>query len=95
MTPTLDPLAPTPAEQASEEEALDALAEVALCAALRPRARRRAALLASGHLEARRGRGWARLTRRRLSIRAHDRTGRAGLHVVLRRGTELVRLPFA
>lgn len=95
MTPTRDPLAPTPAEQASEEEALDALAEVALCAALRPRARRRAALLASGHLDRRSGRGWGRLTRRRLAIRAGATTREGGFCVVLRRGTELVRLPFA
>lgn len=93
MTPTRDPLAPTPAEQASEEEALDALAEVALCAALRPRARRRAALLASGHLVP--CHGHYRLARRRLSLYSGRIRPRHGNCVVLRRGPELVRLPFA
>ena len=93
MTPTRDPLAPTPAEQASEEEALDALAEVALCAALRPRARRRAALLASGHLVP--GPWHYRLAHRRLSLYSGRIRPRHGNCVVLRRGPALVRLPFA
>ena len=93
MTPTRDPLALTPAELASEEEALDALAEVAILRALHPRARRRAALLASGHLVP--GPWHYRLARRRLSLYSGRTCPGQGMRVVLRRGAELVRLPFA
>lgn len=93
MTTAIDPFALTPAEQRAEEEAADALAEIAVLRALRPRARRTAALIASGHLRVDRGRyhSMLRLTRRRLAIRASSSDGR---YIVLRRGAETVRLPF-
>lgn len=94
MHPTLDPFAFTPAEQRAEEESAAELAEIAVLYALRPRVRRTAALIASGHLYVERNalHPYLRLTRRRLAIRAPSR---GGLYVVIRRDEETVRLPFA
>ena len=102
MTPTRDPLALTPAELASEEERSFELEEEAARHDLRrrsalatsPRARRHAHLRETGLLSAP-GLAHARRTRRRLAIRSGATTGEGGLCVVLRRGAELVRLPFA
>jgi hypothetical protein len=77
-------------------DALDLYAwtEIMAGQALRPRARLIAGRVLSGHLYRGSG-GHARLCRRRLAIRSWRANPDGGWYVVLRRGAEVVRLPYA
>jgi len=91
-----DPLGPTPEEAFAEAMDLYDLAEMFACRDMKRRQLRgrMAELVAAGHLV--RDRIGLKRARRRLAIRRmyHAGTKATGFYVVLRRGDEIVRLPF-
>ena len=96
MTPTLDPMASTTAEDAADDDASFGLTEVCALSAVR-RARIPARLrphLASGHLVID-VRGRVLRARVRLAFRAARSQIASGTCIVLHRGAQTVRLPFA
>jgi hypothetical protein len=94
MRPRLDPFAASPEEDMADALDLYAWTEIMAGQALRPRARLIAGRVLSGHLYRGIG-GHARLCRRRLAIRSWRANPDGGWYVVLRRGREVVRLPYA